>query len=637
MKFINNLNIRAKLIGSFALVAILAGGIGVVAVQELGQVSDNADVMYDKTVVPLATLNAIAQNSQRVRSNLRDMILASDAKTERYYGERVLALTAEIDELAALYEQGIFSQEMRDTFEAWSQARADYVPHRDRMIAFAYAEGQDEAAVAVLNGAGFEAAQAEIAALDALRAMKQRHAEELKSANAAIADGFVTTLLIIFSVLVILALLIGALLARTIGGALRTLADKAQTVTEGEYDIDVGMARTDEIGQLSQSLDTMLVRIRESMAHAEELTANAEHTAQEAQAQREQVVVQQAYLTDRVDTMLGEMRRFADGDLTVRLHADRDDDIGRLYNGFNEAVQNTRRLIEHVQAAAAETQHTSTTIRTETDQLAQAARQQASQSAEISVSIAQMSDTIVDMATNASRTADVAQENGAVAEQGRVVVEETTAKMNEIANMVSQSAETVGRLGESSEAIGEIVQTIQDIADQTNLLALNAAIEAARAGDQGRGFAVVADEVRKLAERTSHATQQIGEMIRPIQHETESAVADMNRGRNEVTEGIRLANEAGDALGRIVEASQRTIELVSQMAVAAEEQSATSEQIARSIDDMTGLIQASSDSAETVAVGIDALATQARGLSDQVATFQVDGDSSRAQTLRRAA
>ncbi|MEM1094905.1 MAG: methyl-accepting chemotaxis protein [Bacteroidota bacterium] len=640
MNIVKNLSIRAKLIGSSLLTAGLASVllfIGLSAIQDLKVVEENAGIMYDNMIVPLAITSEIAEKSQRVRINLRDMVLTDDPEQEQYFGDRVIGIGNEITDLRREFEAGILSQEMRDAYDNWMTAHQEYQVYRDQVMALAYAEDQDDEARDLLEGAAFNAAQADIAALQNIIDMKKQHAADLDTNTVNITTGFSQRLTIFFGCFMLFTFLMGIFLARHIGGPLKGLAGKAQQIAEGNYNVDMTATRGDELGQLSQALGTMLVRIRETLARSEKLADEAHRAARRADEESRAAKAQEAYLSERVETLLGYMGRFAEGDLTMRLTAERDDEIGRLYTGFNTAVANTRTLIEHVQVAAGETQQTSSTIRTETDQLAQAARQQASQSSEISVSIAQMSDTIVDLATNASRTADVAQENGAVAEQGRVVVAQTTAKMNEIANMVSQSAETVGRLGESSEAIGEIVQTIQDIADQTNLLALNAAIEAARAGDQGRGFAVVADEVRKLAERTSHATQQIGDMIRPIQHETESAVADMNRGRHEVTEGIRLASEAGDALGRIVDASQRTIELVSQMAVAAEEQSVTSEQIARSIDDMTALIQASSDSAETVAVGIDALATQARGLSDQVATFQVDGTSTQRPTLRRAA
>ena len=135
--------------------------------------------------------------------------------------------------------------------------------------------------------------------------------------------------------------------------------------------------------------------------------------------------------------------------------------------------------------------------------------------------------------------------------------------------------------------IGEIVNVINDIADQTNLLALNAAIEAARAGEQGRGFAVVADEVRKLAERTSHATKEISEMINKIQSDTESSVNTMEEGVLRVQEGVELAEASKESLLSIVKASEQCVDMVNMIASSTEQQSTAIEEISANMESIS--------------------------------------------------
>ncbi len=125
--------------------------------------------------------------------------------------------------------------------------------------------------------------------------------------------------------------------------------------------------------------------------------------------------------------------------------------------------------------------------------------------------------------------------------------------MNNIAAQVNNSVEVVGKLGQRSNEIGEIVKTISEIADQTNLLALNAAIEAARAGANGRGFAVVADEVRKLAEQSSIAAENITQLIKSIQEETEAAVKTISSSTEGVHSGVESVEATGDAFKNIGE------------------------------------------------------------------------------------
>jgi hypothetical protein len=162
-----------------------------------------------------------------------------------------------------------------------------------------------------------------------------------------------------------------------------------------------------------------------------------------------------------------------------------------------------------------------------------------------------LTENLNQVSQNASETASISGTSNSLSTEGMAIVRSASAEMEQIAASVTQSAKVVCALGERSKAISGIVQTIREIADQTNLLALNAAIEAARAGDQGRGFAVVADEVRKLAERTSHATGEISQMIAAIQGETQSAIVSIEAGSGQARKGAELARQAAQSLERI--------------------------------------------------------------------------------------
>ncbi len=195
--------------------------------------------------------------------------------------------------------------------------------------------------------------------------------------------------------------------------------------------------------------------------------------------------------------------------------------------------------------------------------------------------------------------------------------------MRDIATVVKKSAENIEKLGESSKQIGEIISVIDDIADQTNLLALNAAIEAARAGEQGRGFAVVADEVRKLAERTTEATKQIASMIKGIQEETTEAVKAMNKGNQEVTSGIDLADKAGESLEEILSSTTEVMDMVNQIAAASEEQSATSEQISKNVQSISKVTSESASRIENVARSAEELSRLTNDLFSLMKRFKI--------------
>ena len=175
----------------------------------------------------------------------------------------------------------------------------------------------------------------------------------------------------------------------------------------------------------------------------------------------------------------------------------------------------------------------------------------------------------------------------------------------------SRAQDTISRLAAAVNRIGEVASLINDIASQTNLLALNATIEAARAGDAGKGFAVVANEVKNLANQTAKATEEISGQIAEVQGATAEAVAsvteitraikDVESVSTSVAGAIRQQDAATAEIARnVAETSSAAMEVAESIAHVSGEASATgeraaqvngiSEDVARSIDDLRGVI-----------------------------------------------
>ncbi|MBI4948898.1 MAG: methyl-accepting chemotaxis protein [Deltaproteobacteria bacterium] len=261
--------------------------------------------------------------------------------------------------------------------------------------------------------------------------------------------------------------------------------------------------------------------------------------------------------------------------------------------------------------------------------ISEGADKQSGQTAQVATAMEEMSATVIEVAKNSQQASESARSAQETAARGGDVVGQAIEAMKEVAESTTVSAATVKRLGKRSEDIGSIVSVINEIADQTNLLALNAAIEAARAGDQGRGFAVVADEVRRLAERTSKATKEISGMITAIQEETGKAVGAMDSGVSRVENGVKLANQAGEALHQIVSGVESVTEMIGQIATSAEEQSATTDEITQSMDSIAGVAVANVGSIAEVSHATEDLAKLAAELQDLVANFKTTAKADR--------
>jgi len=253
------------------------------------------------------------------------------------------------------------------------------------------------------------------------------------------------------------------------------------------------------------------------------------------------------------------------------------------------ATSISRKIGRSVEATA----NSSAMISSSVSQLSAGIRTQSLQATEIVSAVEQMAATIAENTRQTTLAAREASETSTAARHGGAVVKQTIDGMSSIASAVLGSAQTMTGLVKSSTEIEKITQVIDEIADQTNLLALNAAIEAARAGDHGRGFAVVADEVRSLAERTRKATREIGTMIHQMQGSTKDVMEAMNKGRDKAESGRELAEQAAVALQQIIMRTENVSDIISRLAVASEEQSAASNEIAKSVNVITSIIEES--------------------------------------------
>jgi methyl-accepting chemotaxis protein len=323
--------------------------------------------------------------------------------------------------------------------------------------------------------------------------------------------------------------------------------------------------------------------------------------------------------------ILSGIERVANGDLNTPVNVHTRDEMGKIANDFNQMTMGTEKMIVSLQNAVIELTEKSRKLLYSSEHMSKNAGEVAAQSQSIATASEEMAATSTDIAHNCGSAAEGARQAHGSAVSGSSVVQDTVAGMKRIAERVRITASTIESLGTRSDQIGEIIGTIEEIADQTNLLALNAAIEAARAGDMGRGFAVVADEVRALAERTTRATREIGEMIKSIQSETRGAVTSMDEALAEVGRGSEDAGKSGSALQEILDQIQQVNLQVSQIATAAEEQNATTGEIANYIQNVTSVMQGSAELATASANSANELTALAESLQAEMRRFKTEG------------
>ncbi|HEY0817200.1 MAG TPA: methyl-accepting chemotaxis protein [Rhizobacter sp.] len=287
-------------------------------------------------------------------------------------------------------------------------------------------------------------------------------------------------------------------------------------------------------------------------------------------------------------------KRIAQGELDAPIHVAPGDTTSLMFamktmaTSLREIVSTIRQGVDSVSTASSQ-------IASGNQDLSSRTEQQSSNLQQTAASMEELTSTVRHSADNARQASQLATSASDAAAKGGSVVGEVVTTMEKISN--------------SSKKIAEIIGVIDGIAFQTNILALNAAVEAARAGEQGRGFAVVAGEVRNLAQRSAEAAREIKTMI-------SSSVET-------VDSGSRLVQDAGTAMGEIVQQVKRVTDLIGEISSAAVEQSSGIGQVNTAIADMDKVTQQNAALVEEGAAAAETLRDQAKRLADAVSVFKL--------------
>ncbi len=412
-------------------------------------------------------------------------------------------------------------------------------------------------------------------------AFVERMFEKLQDMSSAQFNNF----MIIITIGAVLALLASLFIIRSILKPLNNVQTYALNVGAGNLDARIAGSYTGELLALNTAIQDMVAKLRQEMDLAEQQKREAKEQA--AAAEKATALAQQAQQQAEQATRDGRLQAA--------------ETLEHVVEGTSTAANQLMRQVEEIRKGADEQ------------------RQRISSTA---TAMEEMNATVLNVAQNSSLAAGSSEESRENALNGKKIVSHTIEAITEVQSNTAELSAVMSELSTKAESIGQVMTVISDIADQTNLLALNAAIEAARAGEAGRGFAVVADEVRKLAEKTMSATNEVGEAIGGIQDSVRTTAEKRERAETALEKTIVLAQEAGEILNMIVNTVEQASDMVRTIATAAEQQSATSEEINRSVEDINQIAAVTSEGVHNSSQALSELMHQAQELQKLITQFK---------------
>ncbi len=373
----------------------------------------------------------------------------------------------------------------------------------------------------------------------------------------------IIALVIIFAVGIVLIAFRIKKSAKNITKPILALNDTAQQLADGNLDVALHITSEDEIGELGESIQKTVNRLKEYIA----------------------------YIDETAETL----SKIADGKLSVHLKYEYSgefqkikDALLHISDSMNQVMVGIHESSERVSVGAAE-------LASASQILAEGAEEQAA-------AIEQLTATTTTVAEQVDNSRTGAETSAKATSQAAAMVEQDQEKMKRM-------MEAMDEIHATSQQVVGIIQTIEDIASQTNLLSLNASIEAARAGEAGKGFAVVADEIGKLALESSKAANTTKELI-------EISIREINKGN-------AIASDAMDSLKESVSAINQVNQMIQETAADAAVQAENMKQLQIGIEEIAHGIQDNSAASQQTSATSEELASQAEILNQMVKKFEL--------------
>jgi len=559
---VKNLKVSKKLTISYAFVLILLVISIAVSIGNLISIRSKVEAFYGGSFKVLNAANTINSSFEAMQKSVFRAISSTNQEVAKQALDDAKTCASKIQEQIPIIQKDFLGDQA--IVERLQAALTELTPQREHVLELAMQNQKKEAAayMEANNIITIHKAQAE---LDELIETAEEKADALIVNLRAAQTKFIVILLVLGIASVLVSILFGVYITRSITRPIWELETAAKQMEQGNLKVDIKYISKDELGSLSNSMRQMSDKIFYYM--------NAISKA---------------------------MQQLADGNLEIPSHDTFQGDFLPVQEALFIVINSLNETISEINIFS--------------DQVASGSDQVASGAQVLSQGVIDQASSVEELAATMSEISQQVEENAETSQLVKTVVGEMGINILACNQQMQEMKTAMEEINAYSTQIRKIIKTIEDIAFQTNILALNAAVEAARAGEAGKGFSVVAQEVRSLASKSSAASKSTAVLI-------EQSLAA-------VEHGTKLAEETAGSLMKIADGTDGMISEINQIAEASKKQATSTAMISIGLDQISDIVQTNSATAEESAAASEELYGQSQLLKNKVSRFKLNPGAS---------